>query len=159
MDKNFSNEFIIERSLAYQEGLIGRRWQGLLAYLIMNGFLLNAISGVGNEKSILLLSFVAIFLGMLLIRFVHITAVRLENIQIRLIEEYQFSLIEIPLDGKLTINSVTTIIYLTILALSFVWIVKIYNTDKIAFIVAITIIFTNLATIRWKPPLRQIKPQ
>ena len=145
------DEFIVEKIIEYQMGLISRRWQYFATYLVINGILFN-VSELRSSGDILviLMSVTSLISAIIFLQLVSLAARRMEENQIILLDILGTSIFSLPVDGKFRFSSVTIMIYFAIIAISIGWFYLLYQANFIVGIILTVIFLLNLGALRWK---------
>ncbi len=151
------DEFLIEKLFDYQLTLVARRWQFFAVYVLINGLLYNAIgraTDIGNltiENLITFVSIMGILTAIVLLQLVSIIAKQLHKVQIRLLEEHKFTVLNI-VNERFGFYSVTTLIYLSIIIMEISWFYLLFCENKLVFCLLLLSFIINLFFLKWSPP-------
>ena len=116
----------LEKTYEYQFSLITRRWQSFVAYLLVNGLLLNAMSGSMNELNIEAFAISGILLANIFIRCISIMTDRATAIQLELQHSGNQLIVHIP-PKSFSGPSMTTMLYCAIFILAIPWFIFLWE--------------------------------
>ena len=145
-----SKETLFTQCFAYHHNLVTRRWQYLVVYLALNGFMWSAIRDIKDDPILYnALAVTALLTTMIFLRLVSRMRRRLRSIGWIIKQLSPISILDVGELGGFGKKGITFWLYMAMLALSIPWFFVIYENGLIFWPTAVA--FTlNFVFLRWR---------
>ena len=159
LNEHYSKMKRTEKIYEYQMQLINRRWQYFATFLFVNGLLANSIpkefwsallaENNLNFQIIVPICISGIILTVIFSQLISKSTYRIDKIEAIIGKEN--SITGIKLNGQfLGFSSETILLYFATYAFASLWQIFLYQLNKTAFIISLTILIANIFSLKWK---------